>query len=127
MGVHACTLIEWKKKFSELSEAIKKGRAPATVEVEDALYKSATGYYVTVKEPVKVKVKKQLANKGTIEEEHIEYVDKQVYIPPNTTAQIFYLKNRDSRRWRDKVDIKPEEDMNAPIKDLLRRLDDECV
>lgn len=70
--------------------------------VENALLKSALGYYVTVKKPMKVRTEKQLAGKGKIVEESIEYVDEQMYIPPQTAAQVFWLKNRRSDKWRDK-------------------------
>ena len=85
MGITAKTLYEWKNKYSDICEALKKGKEPADIEVEDALFKAAIGYYVTVKEPIKVKTKKQLKDKGTIEEEHVEFIEKETYIPPNPT------------------------------------------
>lgn len=69
------------------------------------------GHYATVKKPIKIRTEKRLKKKdengkeyetGTIIEEHVEYVDEQVYIPPNVTAQIFWLKNRKPAQWRDK-------------------------
>ena len=47
-------------------------------------------------------------------------------MPPDVTAQIFWLKNRRPDRWRDKVEAPNTEDKNAPIYELLRRLDNEC-
>lgn len=102
MGITAKTLYEWKNKYSDIREALKKGKEPADIEVEDALFKAAIGYYVTVKEPIKVKTKKQLKDKGTIEEEHVEFIEKETYIPPNPTAIIFWLKNRKPEAWRDR-------------------------
>lgn len=102
MGITAKTLYEWKNKYSDICEALKKGKEPADIEVEDALFKAAIGYYVTVKEPIKVKTKKQLKDKGTIEEEHVEFIEKETYIPPNPTAIIFWLKNRKPEAWRDR-------------------------
>ena len=92
----------WKERFPAIVAALKKGKAPADIVVENALYKSATGYYVTIKKPIKVKTKRQLAGKGTIEEEKIEFVEDEMYIPPNPTAQIFWLKNRKPQVWRDR-------------------------
>lgn len=37
MGIAPCTLYDWRNKFSEISEAIKKGRAPIDYEVENKL------------------------------------------------------------------------------------------
>lgn len=70
--------------------------------MENALLKSAIGYYVTVKEPIKVRVEKQKVGEGKIVEERIEYAEKQIYVPPQTTAQIFWLKNRKPEQWKDK-------------------------
>ena len=102
MGISESTFCRWKDQFPQIVTALKKGKAPADTVVENALYKSATGYYVTVKEPIKVKTKRQLDGKGTIEEEKIEFVEKEIYIQPNPTAQIFWLKNRKPGMWRDK-------------------------
>lgn len=105
MGIRRSTLNEWSNRFPVISDTLKKGKAPVDIEVENALLNSAKGYTVKVKKPVKVKTKKQLAGKGTIEEEHIEFVEEEVYVPPNPTAQIFWLKNRRPDKWRDKQDI----------------------
>ena len=66
------------------------------------MYKSATGYTVKVKKPVKLKTRKQLKDKGLIETEKIEYVEEEIYIRPDTTAQIYWLKNRRRGKWCDK-------------------------
>ncbi len=102
IGIGERTFTEWKARFPAIPAALKKGRAPIDVEVENALYKSAIGYYVEVNEPIKVKTRKQLAGKGLIEEEHIEMAKRQIYVQPQTAAQIFWLKNRRPDRWRDK-------------------------
>ena len=116
IGIAERTFTRWKETLPAIVAALKKGKAPADIVVENALFKSASGYYVTVKKPIKVKTKKQLANKGTIEEEKIEFVDEEMYIPPNPTAQIFWLKNRRPDKWRDK----PETVENT---DAIQRLD----
>jgi hypothetical protein len=72
---------------------------------------------------VKVKTKRQLKDKGTIEEEHIEYVEEEVYIAPDTTAQIFWLKNRRPDKWRDKPHT-VEIEMDDPLTVMLKRWDD---
>ena len=87
------------KRFPEILEAVKKGKAPVDVEVENALLKSALGYYVTLKKPVKLKTERQKPGAGKIVEERIEYVEEQIYVAPQNTAQIFWLKNRRPDRW----------------------------
>ena len=108
MGIAERTFTEWKSRFDAIRAALKKGKAPVDYHVENALYKSATGYTVKVKKPVKLKTKKQLKDKGMIEEERIEYVEEELYIRPDTTAQIYWLKNRRRGKWCDKP---PEIDM----------------
>jgi len=105
IGISASTFYAWRLKFPKISESLKRGKAPVDFEVENALLNKARGFTKTVKRAIKVKTKKQLAGKGTIEEEHIEYVDEEIYIPPDTTAQIFWLKNRRPDKWRDRPEV----------------------
>ena len=124
MGVSYSTLCEWKDhRFPEILEALKKGKAPVDIEVENALFKRATGYTVTIKKPIKVKTKRQLKDKGTIEEEHIEFVEEEIYIAPDTTAQIYWLKNRRPDKWRDKQQTSAA-DTDDPLMAMLKRWDD---
>lgn len=102
MGIGKTLFYEMQNQFPEFADALKQGKAPVDITVEDALLTSALGQIVTVREPIKLKTKKQLKDKGTIEEERIEYVERQIYIPPNVTAQIFWSKNRRPDKWRDK-------------------------
>lgn len=102
MGITTSTFYAWENKFSEITEAIKKGKAPVDIAVENALLKSALGYTVKVKKAVKIREERQKVGEGKIVTERIEYVDEEVYIPPSNAAQIFWLKNRMPDRWRDK-------------------------
>ena len=120
MGIAYKTLCNWKSKSSIILQALKKGKEVADYIVEDALYKNATGYTVKLKKPIKVKTVKQIEGKK-IEEEKIEYADEEVYIRPETIAQIFWLKNRKPKQWREKTetDIKVN---NGIITDLIGAL-----
>lgn len=102
MGIHPATFYRWMAESREFCEAVKEGKAPVDIEVENALLNSALGHTVKIRKPIKLRTKKQLRDKGTIEEERIEYVDEEVYIPPQTAAQIFWLKNRRPDKWREK-------------------------
>ena len=119
MGVAYSTFRDWIGKFSALSASLKKGKAPVDIEVENALLKRATGYTVKLKKPIKVKTTKRITGKGEVTEERIEYADEEQYIPPDTTAQIFWLKNRRPDKWRDKRDEAPQQS-----NDLLQSLID---
>lgn len=67
IGISKSTLYEWKNKFSDFSEALKRSKDVADYEVENALFKKAK--------------------------------------MGDTTAQIFWLKNRRPEKWRDKADM----------------------
>ncbi len=88
MGVSRKTLAEWKKKYGDISDTLKRGKEIVDYEVENALLKKALGY--TVKE-------QKLTKDG-------ELIEIEREIPPDTTAQIFWLKNRRPDKWRDKVE-----------------------
>jgi len=102
IGVTSKTLYEWISKKREIGDALKRGKAPVDIKVENQLLKSALGFKVTVKKAIKVKTKKSKPGVGLIEEEHIEMVDEEQYIPPVPAAQFFWLKNRRPDKWRDK-------------------------
>lgn len=112
IGISVSTLCEWKNRFPELSEAIKRGKRPVDVQVENALYRSALGFKQTIRKPIKLRRKD-----GS---EYIEYGEEEVYIAPNITAQIFWLKNRKPEYWRDKpvAPVKTEEVEDGFIKAL---------
>ena len=126
MGISPRTYYEWLKKYPQISQAIKKGKAPVDYEVENTLLKKALGFTVTVKKAFKLRSKKH-NGKVTVEDERIEYADEEIYIPPDTTAQIFWLKNRRPDKWRDK----PEANQNGgneilqSLYDLMQRRENE--
>ena len=86
--------------------------------------KAGLGYTITLKKPMKLREEKQKAGEGKIVTERIQYVEEEVYYPPNVAALIFYLKNRDPEHWRDKPK-EVELDSDDPLKELFRRLDEE--
>lgn len=96
IGIGARTFYEWMERFPQMAQAIKKGKAPVDIKVENALLKRALGYEYeeTITEV------EELA--GGHQKKHIRKVLK--HCPPDTTAQIFWLKNRRPDRWRDKVE-----------------------
>ncbi len=93
--VAVSTLYEWKKRYSEISEALKKGKEPVDIEVENALLKRALGYRYT-------ETTREL-NPATQCLEVTKEVTKEV--TPDVTAQIFWLKNRKPEVWRDKSEL----------------------
>ncbi len=65
--------------------------------------------------------------KRVSEKEHIEYADEEIYIPPDTTAQIFWLKNRKPEEWRDKKDVAVEGNMNSIVSSMSDEALDERI
>lgn len=91
--------------------------------MENELFQSCQTRTVTVKKPVKVKTVK-VDGKKRLEEERIEYAEEEVVVPANTTAQIFYLKNRKPDKWKDKSVESAAEAKNNEMQtlaDLLQR------
>lgn len=107
MGVAESTLRNWKNIFPEIAEALRKGKEVVDREVENALYKSALGFMQKVKKPVRIReVEYDPKNGKKIREvEKWVQVEEEVYVPPQVTAQIFWLKNRKPDQWREKNDL----------------------
>jgi len=99
MGIHVSTLYEYKNKYPELNEALKKGKAVIDRKVESTLLKKALGYEV---EETK---KEAVYNKSTGRYEMKVTEIKTKHINPDTTSIIFWLKNRKPDEWRDKKEV----------------------
>lgn len=102
MGIGVRTLYEWKNKYPQISQALKKGKEVIDFEVERKLLDTALGFKVKVLKPIKVKTEKHKVGDSKVIEEKVVYAEEEIYIPPNPTAQIFWLKNRKPEKWRDK-------------------------
>ena len=121
IGISGRSFAEWISRFSSISSALKKGKAPVDLEVENALLKRALGYEYeeTVTEIYK--------DPDGVERQHIR--KNKRHMPADVTAQIYWLNNRRPDRWRNRkaVDETPnEKEKNAPIYELLKKLDGEC-
>lgn len=98
MGIARSTLKKWEKEHASFSDSLKQGKEPADAKVQKSLYQRAIGY--TFKEK---KVIVEMDSSGNQKPARIETTER--VIPPDTTAQIFWLKNRRPDQWRDKRDI----------------------
>lgn len=115
IGISEQTLNVWKKTYPSFFESLKKGKEVVDVQVENALLQKAMGISKTIVKPIKVKEVLYDNGKRIGEKEHIEYAKEEIYIPPDTTAQIYWLKNRMRGKWKDK----PSTDNT----DILSKLD----
>ncbi len=102
MGINVRTLYNWKRKSEPIFQSLKKGKEVADIEVENALRKKALGFRETEQSVSTRKVVEYKDGKRVreITEPVVTTVEK--YYPPDTTAQIFWLKNRKPEQWRDK-------------------------
>lgn len=106
IGISTVTLYDWQNKYPSFSNALKKGKEVVDIEVENALLKRAMGYTYEEKTIENGKVTK--------------IVTKQV--APDTTALIFWLKNRKPNMWRDKQEVQSNvevENLNV-LADMLK-------
>lgn len=85
MGIASGTLYDWKKKFPEISKALKTGKEVVDYQVENALLYKALG--------------------------------------GDTTAQIFWLKNRRPDKWRDKPETPGDSDALKKARALLEGIE----
>lgn len=90
IGISRYTLSRWKKRCPAIATHLKKGKEVVDIMVENALLKSALGYTYT-------ETKTEVFPDGTTK---VTRAIKEM--PPNATAQIFWLKNRKPKDWRDR-------------------------
>ena len=124
MGVSRSTLSDYKVKYPDILRAIKNSKEVADREVENALFNKATGYTVKLKKPMKVRHVEydEVSGRKVAEYERIEYIEEEVHVPADTTAQIFWLKNRKPNEWRDKVTVTDESSLEK-LDELISSID----
>lgn len=89
--VNEDTVHEWKKVYPNFSESIKAGKDEADANVGHSLYQRALGYSHP---EVDIRV---------IGSEIVQ-TDIVKHYPPDPTSMIFWLKNRQKTKWRDKTE-----------------------
>ncbi|TCW07861.1 hypothetical protein EDF73_112193 [Raoultella sp. BIGb0138] len=101
-SVSQATINRWKKDHKEFCESIKKGKDISDAEVTDSLYQRAMGF---VAPDVDIRVIDNKIVKTAITKHY----------PPDTAAAIFWLKNRQKKLWRDKIDHSIEGANGGPV------------
>ena len=96
------TLNRWKHAHEEFCLSLKVGKTAADERVEQSLYRRAIGY--------------------TQDDTHFSAYEGKVtqtpfvkIVPPDTTAAIFWLKNRNPAEWRDKVDVEQSGNLTITV------------
>lgn len=112
--VHISTIHQWKLDYPDFSDTLKRGKEQADARVAQALFHRATGYQ---HEDVDIKV-----------------IDGQVvqtpltkHYPPDATSMIFWLKNRQPQKWREKrevVEIEADQDVTINVVRVSKNKDE---
>ncbi|WP_240415013.1 transposase [Paenibacillus periandrae] len=103
----------YKDKYSELSEALKKSKEEADYEVTNSLNRAANGFEYFEETQELINGEWQVTKRT-----------KKVQ-PPNVTAAIFWLKNRDPKNWRDKQHINHSGGVVSTVVDYSHLSDEE--
>jgi len=100
IGINRNSWYEYKKKYPELQETLKKGKEVVDYEVQNSLYKKCVGHYAKEGRAFKCKEKYYDEEGRKCERETVQVVDVDIFIPPDTMAMAIWLNNRMSDRWR---------------------------
>lgn len=112
IGINVRTIYDWKDKYPQISQALKKGKTVCDFEAEEALMSMFKGHVV---EDVWAE-EEQLANGQ--KKKHVKRVKR--WVEPNVTAIIFYLKARAG--WRDNVPLDNSDEDNDNVKKFIKGL-----
>jgi hypothetical protein len=109
-GVSDRTIYRWLIKYPSFCQSLKAGKDAADERVERSLYHKATGYTF--------ESEKIFQHQGEIV--RAPYTE---HVPPDTTAMIFWLKNRRPENWRDRSEhLIRHENVNEMTDDDLSRI-----
>lgn len=120
LGIGKTTFYKMVKEHPELSEHLKKGKEIVDYEVENALLKKALGFDYEEKTYERV-YDKEL-------DMYVEKMTKKVkkHMAPDTTALIFWLKNRKPQQWRDKREEATDSNEITKVEQLLTKIKEEA-
>lgn len=118
IGINRTTLYEWKKKYPDINNALKKGKTIYDVEAEQNLHKVGQGYYVE-------EVETYITETNGVQTKRIKKTKK--WIPPNVTALIFWLKNRKPDVWMDRKAKEIEVKNDGNLEKYFELLDKELL
>lgn len=110
IGIGTTTFYTWVDRFPVIRESLKKGKAPVDFEVENALYKRAVGFEYEETETLIEEVNGETKKK-------VKRIKRTAL--PDTSAIIFWLKNRKPEQWR-KMNPTVENKLRAETEKLLK-------
>lgn len=106
LGISRATFYNWVDKYEDFAEAVRKGKEVVDAEIENKLLDNARGYTVW-EETQELKMVIDPVT-GYKDEQMVTVKRVLKHIKGDTTAQIFWLKNRRPDQWRDKQHIAHE-------------------
>ena len=107
--VSVATISNWKNEYPEFLEALKEGKFESDTAVERSLYERATGY--------------SHPEDKIFNHDGVPLVVPTVkHYPPDTTAAIFWLKNRRPAQWRDRVEVEAKHEAGDSLVDLFAKI-----
>nr|DAW12253.1 MAG TPA: terminase small subunit [Caudoviricetes sp.] len=112
IGITTTTLYDWKKKYPQFAEAIKRGKEVVDIMVENALLKSAMGY--SYDEVTQIGIEDGETGEKILVP--VKVVTK--HVQPNSTSLIFWLKNRKPEAWRDTKNIDAAVEFRNPFEGI---------
>ena len=111
-GISTAEFRLWRKKHPEFDEAVRLGKSESDFYVIQALHKRAVGFNVGVQKTYKLKrieFDPETGKKLREYEELATGVD-ETYVPPDLSAEKFWLKNRQGDSW-----LESSERASAPL------------
>ena len=103
IGINQDTLYSWYKRFAEISETIKKGRAPVNAIVEKTFFETKLQPQTIVETIKEQTIHKDADGNVVSSTEHIRKAER--YIPADTTAMLFYMKCRMPDKYNDRLNV----------------------
>lgn len=97
LGIGKTAFYEYQNRYPEFAEAVKRGKLPANLVMENAFFKKGKGFEYTERTVESVQ------KDGSVEIRNIKTTTK--YFPPDTAAAFIWLKNREPDLWKDKLDV----------------------
>lgn len=110
--VEVRTIYRWKAEHDEFCQSLKAGKEVADERVERSLFQKAIGY-----EQEEVKIFMPAGAEAPV------YAPFRAKVAPDTTAAIFWLKNRRPDLWRDKQQTELTGPDGGPIKAEVTRVE----
>ena len=114
LGIHPGTYYRYQKEHNEFYEAIKEGKRPVDIEVENALLKRALGF-----EYEEVAIEYEPGKKANDKAKAKSIKKTKKFVPPDVGAITVWLFNRRGQFWKDKRQLVIPPGMKLPLEIIL--------